>query len=62
MWKKIKSKTILKHPRVKVIKDTVLLPNKIETEYIKILEKSKKGVTILCLKNDKIFVQDTLPK
>ncbi len=57
MWKKIKSKTILKHPRIKIIEDTVLLPNKIKTNYLRIVEKSKNGVTILCLKDNKILIQ-----
>lgn len=57
MWKKIKSKIILKHPRLKIIEDTVLLPNKIKTDYLRIVEKLKNGVTILCLKNDKILIQ-----
>lgn len=57
MWKKTKSKIIFKHPRVELIEDTVLLPNGKETQYLKINEMAKAGVTIICIKDDEILIQ-----
>ena len=56
-WKKINSKVIFEHPRVKLTEDTVLLPNGKETQYLKINETAKIGVTIICIKDKKILIQ-----
>ena len=49
-WKKISSKVILDHPRMKVVEDMVELPNGKVTDYIKYGNEGR-VVTIICKNN-----------
>lgn len=56
MWKKLSSRTILDHPRLKVIEDEVLLPNGIKTDYLKFEQKGNTPTIIVLNKEKKILV------
>lgn len=56
MWKKISSKTILDHPRLKVSEDTVMLPNGTTTDYL-VMPSDGKVATIIVKKDNKILLQ-----
>jgi ADP-ribose pyrophosphatase len=55
-WRKLSSKTLLKHPRITVIEDTVQLPSGKETTYIKI-EKTAAAEVIAIREDGKILLQ-----
>lgn len=55
MWKKIDSKVILDHPRLKVFEDIVELPNGHQTRYLKY--GGGNGVMIICLRDDLVLIQ-----
>lgn len=57
MWKKIKSKTIFKHPRVTLVEDQVELPNKNIVPYLRFIEKNKASVTVICIDGESVLVQ-----
>lgn len=56
MWKKLATKTILKHPRLTVVEDEVELPNGHKTDYIR-FENSGNTPTAIAINNqNKILV------
>lgn len=56
-WKKISSRVILDHPRIKVFEDQVKLPNGKETDYVR-FASDRRGATIICKNNSgEILVQ-----
>ncbi len=57
-WKKINSKQLLKHPRIEVIEDTVILPNGKETTYVHFGETPDAAMVIAQDKNGKLFMQE----
>lgn len=57
MWKKLSSKVILNHPRLKVLEDKVELPDGHKTEYIK-FDTSGNAATLIAVNDDsKILLQ-----
>ena len=57
MWKKLSSKILLDHPRLKVIEDEVELPNGHKIQYLK-FDSSGNAVTIIAVNGDgKILLQ-----
>jgi len=57
MWKKIASKILLDHPRLKVLEDEVELPNGHTTQYLK-FETIGNGVTVIAVNSEgKILLQ-----
>ncbi len=57
MWKKIASKILLDHPRLKVLEDEVELPNGHTTKYLK-FDSRGNAVTIIAINNEgKILLQ-----
>jgi len=57
-WKKISSKVILDHSRLKVLEDTVELPNGKVTDYLK-FENKGNAATIICLNKESKFLLQT---
>lgn len=55
MWKKISSKTLLNHPRLKVLEDIVELPGGDRVPYI-LFGSPKPSVTTICIKNNSILL------
>ena len=58
-WKKLSSKIILDHPRLKVLEDMVELPNGKVTDYLR-FENKGKAVTIICKNNGSIAIISNL--
>ena len=56
MWQKTSSKIILKHPRLTVVEDQVILPNGHQTDYLR-FESNTAAVGIICHVNGKFLVQ-----
>ncbi len=57
MWKKLSSKILLDHPRLKVLEDEVELPNGHKTKYLK-FDSTGNAVTIIAInKEGKILLQ-----
>jgi len=54
-WKKISSKTVLKHTRLTVVEDTVELPDGIITDYLR-FESRGNAATIICQRKDGKFL------
>lgn len=52
MWKKISSKTVFDHPRIKLQEDTVELPNGHQTEYVLLDEKGGDAAGILVINDE----------
>lgn len=55
-WKKLKSTVLYKHPRIELIEDEVVLPSGDIISYLK-FGQGGKGVTIICIKNNKVLLQ-----
>lgn len=55
-WLAVESKVLLEHPRLKIVEDTVRLPKGQLIGYIRI-EGRGDGVTIVCIKNRQILLQ-----
>lgn len=56
-WKKISTKVVFDNPRLKILEDRVLLPNKQEIQYLK-FAPSAEAVTIIAINRDgKILLQ-----
>jgi ADP-ribose pyrophosphatase len=58
MWKKLSSKTILDHPRLKVIEDEVELPNGHKTDYLVFDRKGDAPLAIVINSDNKILVSN----
>ncbi len=56
-WKKISSKKIFEHPRIALIEDTVVLPNKHETKYLKFGTKNDCVTVIPRKKDGKLLIE-----
>lgn len=54
-WKKISSKVILDHPRIKVVEDMVELPNGKTTDYVR-FESRGDSTTVICVNNEGKFL------
>ena len=57
MWKKLSSKEILKHPRLTVIEDKVLLPNNEKTTYLTFTNENDCVLVIAKSDDGKILLQ-----
>ncbi|MBU1088943.1 NUDIX hydrolase [Patescibacteria group bacterium] len=55
MWKKTKSKILLRHSRLKVLEDDVVLPDGTSTKYLK-FAKTHDSVTVICQREDQKFL------
>ncbi len=56
MWKKLSTKTILDHPRLKVVEDEVELPNGEKTDYIRFDQTGNAPTVITINKENKFLV------
>lgn len=56
MWKRLKTRTLLQHPRITIVEDDVKLPEGKKIKYLRFIGK-RHGVTVICLKNDNILLQ-----
>lgn len=50
-WKILKSKEVFAHPRLHVVEDDVLLPNGVETKYLK-FKNDENCATVICKRED----------
>lgn len=57
MWKKLSSKEILKHPRLTVVEDEVILPNGDKTTYLTFTNESDCVLVIAKRDDGKILIQ-----
>jgi ADP-ribose pyrophosphatase len=55
-WITLNSKVLLDHPRMKVVEDTVQLPNGQITSYVR-LDNARDAVTVICIIGGYILVQ-----
>jgi ADP-ribose pyrophosphatase len=56
MWKRLRTKTLLKHPRITIAEDDVQLPNGEAVQYIRYMH-TKEAVGVLCIQDGKILLQ-----
>ena len=58
MWKTVSSKEIFNHPRLTLIEDEIILPNGIQTSYLRHKDDGGCCVTVIARRNDgKILLQ-----
>lgn len=58
MWKTISTKEIFSHPRLTLVEDEVILPNDVQTKYLKYKNDGGSCVTIIAKDHDdKILIQ-----
>lgn len=55
-WKKIKSSTVFKHPRLTLVEDEVQLPNGTRAKYL-YFGKTNHSVTVICLQKENVLLQ-----
>lgn len=56
IWKKLASKMLLDHPRLKVVEDDILLPDGHESKYIYFAD-AQDAAMVVCVQDDKILLQ-----
>lgn len=56
-WKLLGSKIIFDHPRIKIIEDRLELPNAEVISYLR-FASGNNGVTVICIKENKILLQE----
>ena len=56
-WRRISSRIILEHPRLTLVEDTLQLPTGKNIRYLRHENKGNGGVIIVCIRDDKILVQ-----
>ncbi len=58
MWKTVLSKEIFSHPRLSLLEDEVILPNGIQTKYLKYKDDGRCAATVIAKRKDgKILLQ-----
>jgi ADP-ribose pyrophosphatase len=55
-WKRLASKVLLDHPRMKVVEDSVELPSGQVVPYLR-QESAGNGITVLCIRDGQILLQ-----
>ena len=56
-WQRLKSTTVFEHPRMTLVEDDMKLPNGKVIKYLRQEYKGNGGVIIICIKDDKILLQ-----
>ena len=56
MWKKIRTKKLLDHPRLRVYEDVIELPDGTRSDYLW-YESGKDSVVLICTDGEKILLQ-----
>jgi ADP-ribose pyrophosphatase YjhB (NUDIX family) len=58
MWKTVSSKEVFNHPRLTLVEDEIILPNGVQTSYLKYKDDGRCCVTIIAKRSDgKILLQ-----
>lgn len=57
MWKKISSRIVFNHPRMKLAEDSVELPDGTVVPYLRDADTNRHSVTLVCIDGDKVLVQ-----
>lgn len=58
MWKTVSSKEVFNHPRLTLVEGEIILPNGVQTSYLKYKDDGRCAVTIIAKRNDgKILLQ-----
>mgnify|MGYP007094534623 CR=1 FL=1 len=52
MWKTVSSKEVFNHPHLTLVEDEIILPNGVQTSYLKYKDDGRCAVTIIAKRSD----------